>query len=133
MMDTRLEQAISTLRAIRRRYEAESDAVSGRRRSYTVQVALGYADMLWIAAAIDAAAERRVLDDDRVVTEAVGQADEVVDALPTARGEFGAYRLPALFGRRQRADAGIGQAEGFLPFRQELGRRAWEDFADEPI
>ena len=58
-MDTRLDQAIRTLRAIRRRYEAESDAVSGRRRSYTVQVALGYADMLWIAAAIDALEKAR--------------------------------------------------------------------------
>lgn len=53
-MDKPVKQAIRTLRAIRGRYETESDAVSGRRRSYTVQVALGYADMLWIAAAIEA-------------------------------------------------------------------------------
>jgi hypothetical protein len=52
-MDTRLEQALRTLRAIRQRYETESDAGSGRRRSYTVHVALGYADMRWIAAAIE--------------------------------------------------------------------------------
>jgi hypothetical protein len=53
-MDTRLEQALRTLRAIRQRYETESDAGSGRRRSYTVQIALGYGDMRWIAAAIEA-------------------------------------------------------------------------------
>ena len=53
-MDNRLEQAIRTLRGIRQRYAAESDAGSGRRRSYTVQVALGYADMRWITAAIEA-------------------------------------------------------------------------------
>jgi hypothetical protein len=52
-MDNRLEQAIRMLRGIRQRYEAESDAGSGRRRSYTVQVALGYSDMRWIAAAIE--------------------------------------------------------------------------------
>ena len=53
-MNKRLEQALRTLRAIRQRYQTESDADSGRMRSYTVQVALGYADMLWIAAAIEA-------------------------------------------------------------------------------
>jgi len=53
-MDNRLEQAIRTLRAIRQRYESESDAGSARRRSYSLQVALGYADMRWIAAAIEA-------------------------------------------------------------------------------
>jgi len=53
-MDNRLEQAIRTLRAIRQRYETESDAGSERRRSYTVQVALGYADMRWIGATIEA-------------------------------------------------------------------------------
>jgi hypothetical protein len=53
-MDKRVEQALRTLRAIRQRYETESKAGSGRVRSYTLQVALGYADMLWIAAAIEA-------------------------------------------------------------------------------
>jgi hypothetical protein len=53
-MDKRLEQALRTLRAIRQRYETGSDVGSGHIRSYTVQVALGYADMLWIAAAIEA-------------------------------------------------------------------------------
>ena len=53
-MDTRLDQAIRTLRAIRQRYEMESDAGHGRKRSYAVQVALGYADMRWIGAAIEA-------------------------------------------------------------------------------
>jgi len=52
-MDKRLEQALRTLRAIRQRYETESDAGSARRRSYTIQIALGYADMRWIAAAIE--------------------------------------------------------------------------------
>ena len=56
-MDKRLEQALRTLRAIRQRYETESAAGSGRRRSYTVHVALGYADMRWIAAAIEALEE----------------------------------------------------------------------------
>lgn len=53
-MDSRLDQAIRTLRAIRQRYETESDAGQGRRRAYSVQLALGYADMRWIAAAIEA-------------------------------------------------------------------------------
>ncbi len=53
-MDQRLEQALRTLRAIRQRYEAGRNVGSGYVRSYTVQVALGYADMLWITAAIDA-------------------------------------------------------------------------------
>jgi len=53
-MDERLNQALRTLRALRQRYQTGSDAGSGRTRSYTVQVGLGYADMLWIAAAIEA-------------------------------------------------------------------------------
>jgi hypothetical protein len=53
-MDTRLEQAIRTLRGIRQRYETESGACSGRSRFYQVQVALGYADMNWITATIEA-------------------------------------------------------------------------------
>jgi len=53
-MDDRLNQALRTLRAIRQRYETGRDAGSGYMRSYTVQVGLGYADMLWIAAAIEA-------------------------------------------------------------------------------
>ena len=53
-MDKRIEQAVRSLRAIRQRYETESSAGSGRRRSHTVQVALGYADMLWITAAVEA-------------------------------------------------------------------------------
>jgi hypothetical protein len=53
-MDERLKQALRTLRAIRQRYETGSDAGSGYMRSYTVQIGLGYADMLWIAAAIEA-------------------------------------------------------------------------------
>jgi acyl-CoA synthetase (AMP-forming)/AMP-acid ligase II len=53
-MDERLNQALRTLRAIRQQYETGSDAGSGCIRSYTVQVGLGYADMLWVAAAIEA-------------------------------------------------------------------------------
>ena len=53
-MDQQLQQAVRTLRAIRQRYEAGSNAGSGYVRSYSVQVALGYADMLWITAAIEA-------------------------------------------------------------------------------
>ena len=53
-MDKRSEQALRTLRAIRQRYETESKVTPGRVRSHTVQVALGYADMLWITAAIEA-------------------------------------------------------------------------------
>jgi hypothetical protein len=51
---TRFSQALRTLRAIQERYETVSDAGAGLRRSRTIQVALGYADMLWIAAAIEA-------------------------------------------------------------------------------
>jgi hypothetical protein len=53
-MNKRLEQALRTLRAIRQRYETESDASSGRKRAYSVQVALNYSDMLWITATIEA-------------------------------------------------------------------------------
>ena len=53
-MNKRLEQALRTLRAIRQRYESESDASSGRKRAYSVQVALNYSDMLWITATIEA-------------------------------------------------------------------------------
>jgi hypothetical protein len=52
-MNKRIEQALRTLRAIRQRYETESDAGSGK-RSYTVHVALGYADMAWVTATIEA-------------------------------------------------------------------------------
>ena len=53
-MDERLNQALRTLRAIRERYETGSAAGSGCIRSCKVQVSLDYADMLWIAAAIEA-------------------------------------------------------------------------------
>lgn len=53
-MDDRLKQALRTLRAIQQRYETGRNVDSDYIRSYTVQVALGYADMLWIAAAIQA-------------------------------------------------------------------------------
>ncbi len=53
-MDDRLKQAVRTLSAIRQRYEAGRQAGPGLVRGYTVQVSLGYGDMLWIAAAIRA-------------------------------------------------------------------------------
>jgi hypothetical protein len=49
-----LQQAIRTLRAIRQRYETGRSASSDYVRAYSVQVALGYADMLWITAVIEA-------------------------------------------------------------------------------
>jgi hypothetical protein len=49
-----LQQALRTLRAIRQRYETGRSTSSDYVRSYSVQVALGYADMLWITAAIEA-------------------------------------------------------------------------------
>jgi hypothetical protein len=48
-----LQQALSTLLAIRQRYATGSEAHPGA-RSYSVQVALGSADMLWLTVAIDA-------------------------------------------------------------------------------
>ena len=53
-MDRRLQQAVRTLRAIRQRYETGCHASSQYARSYSVQVALGHADMSWISAAIEA-------------------------------------------------------------------------------
>ena len=49
-----LHRAVRTLGAFRERYETGRNAGSGYLRSYTVQVALGYTDMLWITAAIEA-------------------------------------------------------------------------------
>src|SRR5215467_10328223 len=71
-MHNRLDQAIRTLRAIQQRYEPESDAGSGRRRAYTVHVALEYADMRWIAAAIETLekATRKSLSADSAVPPA---------------------------------------------------------------
>ena len=62
-MDKRLEQAVRTLRAIRQRHEEGRNAGSGYVRSYTVQVAFGYADMRWISAAIEALEIRLLLGD----------------------------------------------------------------------
>ena len=50
----RLQQAVRTLRAIRDRYESERNVDSGYVRACSVQIALGYADMFWVTAAIDA-------------------------------------------------------------------------------
>ena len=51
-VDEQFEQALRMLRAIRQRYAAGRNLGYGR--AYTVQVALGYSDMLWITAAIEA-------------------------------------------------------------------------------
>ena len=48
-----LEQALSTLLAIRQRYATGSE-VHPSARCYSVQLALGSADMLWLTVAIDA-------------------------------------------------------------------------------
>ena len=48
-----LQQALSTLLAIRQRYATGHEAHPGA-RFYSVQVALGSADMLWLTVAIDA-------------------------------------------------------------------------------
>jgi len=48
-----LQQALRTLRAIRQRYTMGQDAHPDA-RSYSVHVALGSADMLWLTAAIEA-------------------------------------------------------------------------------
>ena len=48
-----LQRAVRTLRAIRQRYETGRDARPDV-RSYSVQMAVGYGDMAWIAAAIEA-------------------------------------------------------------------------------
>jgi hypothetical protein len=50
----RLQQAVRTLRAIRQRYEMGRNVDSDYVRAYSLQVALGYADMFWITAAIEA-------------------------------------------------------------------------------
>ena len=50
----RLQQAVRTLRAIRDRYESGRNVDSGYVRAYRLQIALGYADMFWVTAAIDA-------------------------------------------------------------------------------
>ena len=50
----RIQQALGTLRAIRQRYETGHSTSSDYGRSYSVQVALGYADMLGITTAIEA-------------------------------------------------------------------------------
>ena len=49
----RLQQAVRTLRAIRQRYEMGRNVDSDYVRAYSLQVALGYADMFWITAAIE--------------------------------------------------------------------------------
>lgn len=53
-MDQRLQQALRVLRGIRQRFETGRDVGSGFVRTHRVEVVLGYADMLWIAAAIEA-------------------------------------------------------------------------------
>jgi hypothetical protein len=52
--DKRVQQALCALRGIRQRYEARRNASSDYARPCNLQVTLDYADMLWIAAAIEA-------------------------------------------------------------------------------
>ncbi len=47
-----LQRAVRTLRAIRERYEVGRNVDGRYVRAYSVQVALGHADMLWVSAAI---------------------------------------------------------------------------------
>jgi hypothetical protein len=49
-----LKRAVRTLRAIRDRYEMGRNVDSTYACAYSVQVAFGQADMLWITAAIEA-------------------------------------------------------------------------------
>ncbi len=65
-----LQQAVRTLRAIRQRYEIGRTVDSDYVRAYRVWVALGYADMFWITAAIEAL-EKAVAD---IATEPVETA-----------------------------------------------------------
>jgi hypothetical protein len=58
----RLQQAVRTLRAIRQRYEMGRNVDSDYVRAYSLQVALGYADMFWITAAIEAL-EKAIVDE----------------------------------------------------------------------
>jgi hypothetical protein len=53
-VEHQLQQALRTLRAIRQRYETGRDTGSGYLRFDSIHVALGYADMLWITAVIEA-------------------------------------------------------------------------------
>jgi hypothetical protein len=62
-------QALRTLRAIRQRYE-KGRAANPEVPSFSVQVALGSADMLWLTAAIEVL-EKAISEG---ATEAAGQA-----------------------------------------------------------
>ena len=72
-MDQQLQQAVRTLRGIRQRYEAGRNAGSDYVRAYTLQVALGYADMIWLTAAIEAL-EKAIDGGSPEVAEAAAQA-----------------------------------------------------------
>jgi hypothetical protein len=78
-MEQRLEQAVRTLRGIRQRYETDRNVGSGYVRSCSLDVELGYADMLWIAAAIEAL-ERAVASNSRLpgvaAREGIGEPEE---------------------------------------------------------
>ncbi|HVN45917.1 MAG TPA: hypothetical protein VMT66_11865 [Steroidobacteraceae bacterium] len=63
-MDKGLEQAIRTLRGIRHRYETGHATEASDLRAYTVQMSLGYADMRWITAALDALEKLRTVASD---------------------------------------------------------------------
>lgn len=69
----RLQQAVRTLRAIRQRYEMGRNVDSDYVRAYSLQVALGYADMFWISAAIEAL-EKTIVDEAKPVDSATSEA-----------------------------------------------------------
>lgn len=69
----RLEQAVRTLRAIRQRYEMGRNVDSDYVRAYSLQVALGYADMFWITAAIEAL-EKALVDEAKPTDSATAES-----------------------------------------------------------
>ena len=85
-----LQRAVRTLRAIRQRYETGRSAHPDA-RCYTVQIAVGYGDMAWIAAAIDAL-ETRVTDATETATRCL-MVDLEVAATATRSHEEKADRL----------------------------------------
>jgi hypothetical protein len=80
-----LERAVRTLRAIQQRYETGRNARPDA-RCYSVQMAVGYGDMAWIAAAIEAletsvtdvteTAIRSLVFDSDVAATAIGNCEE---------------------------------------------------------
>jgi hypothetical protein len=68
-----LQRAVRTLRAIRQRYEMGRNVDSDYVRAYSLQVALGYADMFWITAAIEAL-EKALVDEAKPTDSATAES-----------------------------------------------------------